>query len=230
MTRPLVWTGEALALVSASLSSSSAATSSSESLNEPQEKPVKVVIGPLDTWYEGLGDELDALGWDRSGKKNRWDEGLELWKFTQTKLGDERITSCISLLPPSQFFPSEIPIQINASSSSTPIPIPPPAAYSAFSEACLAFVTSAKSSISIPLAVSAEPVSTNASTDATPSIVASVAPSTDLGDNAGITEKDFKVLVEERFHEWISKTGRVAGMTSLIALGKDLMVTLSMRH
>ncbi|KAJ3213549.1 hypothetical protein HDU67_002759 [Dinochytrium kinnereticum] len=274
--RPLAWmlasshTGKPVITVGedASHGAESPSPSSSmvlEPVNEKYLPNQNVMFGPLNAWYSKLGEEMDNLGWDRSGRRNRWNEAVDLWRLGANNSGTEESSSTasrlyLSLLPPSKFFPSEIPIQYNAAeihpalspqiikdespslpsqvdvSPLTTIPIPPPKEYAAWSHACTDFVRSAKRSIS----VSSDPLHPTALAEAAenPSIPfpeqEKSALEIDLGEKKDKKEDAekaevgiegvlaFRLKVEEAFREWIGTTGRIPGITTLIATGKDL--------
>ncbi|KAJ3104955.1 hypothetical protein HDU97_008703 [Phlyctochytrium planicorne] len=129
--------------------------------------PVQAVsFGPLDTWYDWLHEDLKEMRWDRSGKSDFWNAAVDVGRVLG-RGGNKK--GFLSVLPPSRYFPSLVPVQIGNSSNSNPnslqddspfslqnnslsleaIPITPPKEYFAWARACLDFVQNAKRTISL---------------------------------------------------------------------------------
>ncbi|KAJ3110415.1 hypothetical protein HDU96_006634 [Phlyctochytrium bullatum] len=249
--RPIVWTipGSKTHPPSSHADSMEDVTpSATANTAEPQlgkRKSPQCVFSPLDMWHVGLAEDLEDCGWDQTGVTDRWNEAVDLGflatrqkKPTVGNQEDEPATeqsgeesqwplADVSLLPPSKYYPAELPVQIVDTSINATfgpgapkpptdrsdlhvpgMPVQPPSAYAAWALACIEFVKSARGAID---AVSYPPAE----------IMAAAAEGPAVHPMEGTLMK----RVVGRFEKWLQETGKNSVIAGYVDLQKDLTPT-----
>jgi hypothetical protein len=199
--------------------------------------PPRMVVSPCDSWYAGLEHDLVLAG-VHPHAQNLWDDVMLTWEPPSVEFhqqqhhhhhqhgqdtammgGNTFAQSLWTTLPPTEFFASEVPVNVQTSfeaadklygsqldyqfqtqpdDSRNPIALPKP--YAEWDSICKAFTKAAQDMI-ISASQTSHPATSTASNE----------------DNLGLQS-----IVEAEFQRWMGKTGVVYGVTSLVNAAKDI--------